>query len=94
MESPTLKPNWCINPCVVHIVSTTTLTHTHQLNKYSIRMSPTVQIPVTWSTKWKDSLVMEVVLAGDISDTSILVEVAPDMISVIDAEIIELYKTT
>ena len=35
---------------------------------------------------------MVVVLAGDIADTSILVEVAPDMLSVYD-EIIELSKS-
>lgn len=33
---------------------------------------------------------MVVVLAGDIADTGILVEVAPDMLSVKDAEITEL----
>ena len=35
---------------------------------------------------------MVVVLAGDIADTGILVEVAPDMLSVKDAEITELNR--
>ena len=42
-------------------------------------MSPSIQIPVIWE---QHLLVMEVVLAGDIADPSILVEVPPDMLSV------------
>ena len=86
MESPKFKvthADWCIKPaCVVDVVYITTLTHRCQLSKYSIRMSPTVRIAVTQSTIWEHSLVMVVVLAGDIADTGILVEVAPDMSSV------------
>ena len=48
MTSEVTHAHWCVGLSQVHSrMYTATLTHTCQLSKYSIRMSPTVQIAVT-----------------------------------------------